>query len=109
MWKPPNNQLYRREVSRLELLPLVRYRAAGETETMNIASVGSAFPKHYYPQKFLSAALKKYWNGRLNNPEVVDRMQAHVGIDGRFLALPVDAYYEMTTWGQANDAWIECA
>ena len=76
---------------------------------MNIASVGSAFPKHYYPQKFLSAALKKYWNGRLNNPEVVDRMHAHAGIDGRFLALPVDAYYEMTTWGQANDAWIECA
>ena len=76
---------------------------------MNIASVGSAFPKHYYPQKMLSAALKKYWNGRLNNPEVVDRMHAHAGIDGRFLSLPVDAYYEMTTWGQANDAWIECA
>lgn len=76
---------------------------------MTIASVGSAFPKHYYPQKFLGAALKKYWNGRLNNPEVVDRMHAHAGIDGRYLALPVDAYYEMTTWGQANDAWIECA
>ena len=76
---------------------------------MKIASVGSAFPKHYYPQKVLSAALKKYWNGRLNNPEVVDRMHAHAEIDGRFLALPVDAYYEMTTWGQANDAWIECA
>ena len=76
---------------------------------MKIASVGSAFPKHYYPQKFLSAALKKYWNGRLKNPEVVDRMHAHAEIDGRFLALPVDAYYEMTTWGQANDAWIECA
>jgi alkylresorcinol/alkylpyrone synthase len=76
---------------------------------MTIASVGSAFPKHYYPQKFLSAALKKYWNGRLNNPEVVDRMHAHAGIDGRFLALPVDAYYEMTTWGQANGAWIKCA
>ncbi|MGO8814244.1 MAG: type III polyketide synthase [Terriglobia bacterium] len=76
---------------------------------MNIASVGSAFPKHYYPQKMLSAALKKYWNGRLHNPEVVDRMHAHAGIDGRFLSLPVEAYYEMTTWGQANDAWIECA
>ena len=37
------------------------------------------------------------------------RMHAHAEIDGRYLALPVDAYYEMTTWGQANDAWIECA
>jgi alkylresorcinol/alkylpyrone synthase len=76
---------------------------------MKIAGVGSAFPKHYYPQAFLSAALKKFWDGRLNNPEVVDRMHAHAEIDGRFLALPVDAYYQMMTWGQANDAWIECA
>ena len=76
---------------------------------MKIASVGSAFPKHYYPQAFLSAALRKYWNGRLRNPDIVDRMHAHAEIDGRFLALPADAYYEMTTWGQANDAWIECA
>ena len=36
-------------------------------------------------------------------------MHAHAGIDGRYLALPVDAYYKMTTWGEYNDAWIECA
>jgi len=76
---------------------------------MKIASVGSAFPKNYYSQPVLSAALRKYWNGHLNNPDVVDRMHAHAEIDGRFLALPIDAYYEMTTWGQANNAWIECA
>jgi alkylresorcinol/alkylpyrone synthase len=23
--------------------------------------------------------------------------------------LPVDAYYKLNTWGEANDAWIECA
>jgi alkylresorcinol/alkylpyrone synthase len=76
---------------------------------MRIASVGSSFPQHYYPQQVLSEALKKYWEGRVKNPEVVDRMHAHAGIDGRFLALPIDAYYQMTTWGQANNAWIECA
>jgi alkylresorcinol/alkylpyrone synthase len=76
---------------------------------MKIAGVGSAFPKHYYPQEALSAALKKYWADRLTNPDVVDRMHAHAEIDGRHLALPVDAYYELNTWGQANDAWIECA
>jgi len=76
---------------------------------MKIASVGSAFPKHYYPQAILSAALRKYWDGRLNNPDVVDRMHAHAEIDGRFLALPIDAYYQMSAWGQYNDAWIECA
>src|SRR5579863_4829119 len=76
---------------------------------MTIASVGSPYPEHYYPQAFLSAGLKKFWNSRLKNPDVVDRMHAHAGVDGRFLSLPADAYYELTTWGQANDAWIECA
>jgi len=76
---------------------------------MNIAGVGSAFPKHYYRQAFLSAGLKKFWGGRLHNPDVVDRMHNHAAVDGRFLALPADDYYEMNTWGQANDAWIECA
>jgi alkylresorcinol/alkylpyrone synthase len=36
-------------------------------------------------------------------------MHNHSAIDGRYLALPVDAYYNMSTWGEANDAWIECA
>ncbi len=76
---------------------------------MKISSVASAFPKNYYPQAFLSEALKKLWNGRLAHPELVDRLHSHSGIDGRYLALPVDAYYALTTWGQANNAWIECA
>ena len=84
-------------------------RVVNEMETMNIASVGSALPKHYYPQAVLSAALKKYWNGRLDRPDVVDRMHKNSAVDGRYLALPVDAYYKLNTWGEANDVWIECA
>jgi alkylresorcinol/alkylpyrone synthase len=76
---------------------------------MKITGVGSAFPQHYYPQAVLGAELRKYWGDRLKNPDVVDRMHAHAEIDGRYLALPTDVYYEMTRWGQANNAWIECA
>ncbi len=76
---------------------------------MKIVGVGGAFPEHYFPQPVLSAALRKYWAHRLTNPDVVDRMHAHAEIDGRYLSLPLDAYYEMKTWGQANNAWIECA
>ncbi len=47
--------------------------------------------------------------GASTNPDVVDRMHAHAEIDGRYLSLPIDAYYKMETWGQYNDAWIECA
>ena len=52
---------------------LFLFHVAGKMIDMKIASVGSAFPKHYYPQAFLSAALSKYWDGRLNNPDVVDQ------------------------------------
>jgi alkylresorcinol/alkylpyrone synthase len=76
---------------------------------MKIAGVGGALPKHYYPQPEISAALRKYWADRLTNPDVVDRMHAHAEVDGRYLSMPLSAYYEMNTWGQANDIWIECA
>lgn len=76
---------------------------------MKIVSVGSAFPRHYYPQAVLGAALRKYWGDRLKNPDVVDRMHAHTEVDGRYLSLPIDTYYDIHAWGQYNDAWIECA
>jgi alkylresorcinol/alkylpyrone synthase len=30
-----------------------------------------------------------------------------VGVEGRHLALPYEKYYELKTWGSANDAWIQ--
>jgi alkylresorcinol/alkylpyrone synthase len=76
---------------------------------MRISGVASAFPKQYYPQAFLTAGLKQFWGDRLTHPELVDKLHANVAVDGRFLALPSDAYFELTTWGQGNNAWIECA
>jgi len=32
-----------------------------------------------------------------------------VGVDGRHLALPIDSYDDLDTWGKANNAWIEVA
>jgi hypothetical protein len=32
-----------------------------DSESMRIASAASAFPKHYYAQKFLLERLKDYW------------------------------------------------
>ena len=76
---------------------------------MRISSVASAFPPRYYPQSFICDGLKKFWNGRLKHPELLDRLHANSGVDGRYLALPPDSYYQLATWGQANNAWIECA
>jgi len=74
---------------------------------MRIAGVGSAFPKHYYKQEVLVEALKNDWRHRLPNPDILDRLDESMKVDGRFTAHPISFYEDMHTWGQANDAWIE--
>jgi len=76
---------------------------------MRIAGVASAFPKHYYKQELLVAALKSHWRDRLPNPDILDRLDESMKVDGRYLVRPIDFYEKMSTWGQANDAWIESA
>ncbi|MBV9145857.1 MAG: type III polyketide synthase, partial [Acidobacteria bacterium] len=76
---------------------------------MTISGVASAFPRHYYKQSEIAAALKRNWRNKIEKPEVLDRLLSRVGVDGRFLALPLEAYDSVSTWGQANDAWIEAA
>jgi alkylresorcinol/alkylpyrone synthase len=76
---------------------------------MRIASAASAFPKHYYSQKFLLEQLQEYWGDRLRNPQLLTRLHRNVAVEGRHLALPTEKYYDIATWGQANDVWIEVA
>jgi alkylresorcinol/alkylpyrone synthase len=74
---------------------------------MRIAGVGSAFPKHYYKQEAIVAALKNYFRDRLPNPEILGRLEESMKVDGRYLARPIHFYETMKSWGEANDVWIE--
>jgi alkylresorcinol/alkylpyrone synthase len=76
---------------------------------MRIASAASAFPKQYYSQKFLLEQLQNYWGERLRNPVTLARLHRNVTVDGRYLALPTEEYYDLKTWGQFNDVWIRIA
>jgi alkylresorcinol/alkylpyrone synthase len=76
---------------------------------VKIAAVGSALPPHYYDQDALLAALRRRWSDHLFNPERLERLHHRVLVGGRHLALPVEEYDELTTWGKANDAWIRVA
>ena len=66
---------------------------------MQIVSAASAFPQHYYSQEMLLAALQDYWGDQIDNPHVLRRLHRHVGVDGRFLAVPKEEYLKMQTWG----------
>jgi alkylresorcinol/alkylpyrone synthase len=76
---------------------------------MRIAGVGSAFPEHYYPQDVLVEALKNDWRTRLPNPDILDRLDESMKVDGRFTVETIPFYEQMNTWGQANNAWIKHA
>ncbi len=76
---------------------------------MTIAGVASAFPKHQYDQRVLLSALQRHWGPKIDNPVFMERLQARVGVDTRHLALPIEEYYDLKTWGKANNHWIEVA
>lgn len=76
---------------------------------MKIAAVGRALPPHYYDQQTLLAALQRRWADRFFNPERIERLHRNVLVGGRHLALPLEEYERLTTWGKANDAWIRVA
>lgn len=78
---------------------------------MNIAAVSTAFPPNYYDQKTILAALSKRWTGAGEGSSLalVERLHRNVKVHGRHLALPIEEYDRISTWGQANDAWIRVA
>jgi len=79
-----------------------------KTHDMTIAGVAAAFPPHQYDQRVLLSALQHYWDPKLNNPAFMERLQARVGVEKRYLALPIEEYYNLS-WGKANNHWIEVA
>jgi alkylresorcinol/alkylpyrone synthase len=76
---------------------------------MRIIGAGSAFPGNTYRQQEITSALKEAWQTKLDNPEVLDRLHSRCGVEQRHLVLPLEAYDRVTTWGQANDLWIDAA
>jgi alkylresorcinol/alkylpyrone synthase len=76
---------------------------------MRVSAVGTAFPPHYYDQATLLEALKRRWSGKRNGLGRLENLHKNVLVSGRHLALPVEEYEGLQTWGQANDAWIRVA
>jgi alkylresorcinol/alkylpyrone synthase len=76
---------------------------------MTIAAAASAFPPHEYDQRVILAALQRHWGPKVDNPIFLERLQARVGVDKRHLALPLEQYNDLKSWGRANNHWIDVA
>jgi alkylresorcinol/alkylpyrone synthase len=76
---------------------------------MYIASVGRAFPPHYYDQETLIAALEGVWKAQHHNVHRLASIHRNTLVGGRHLALPLEGYAALTSFTDANDAFIRCA
>jgi alkylresorcinol/alkylpyrone synthase len=76
---------------------------------MKVASVASAMPHWYYSQQKIYETLCEHWKGKLEKPDVLERLHQRVGVEGRHLAYPIEEYASIDTWGDANNRWIKAA
>lgn len=76
---------------------------------MKIGAVGVGFPSHYYDQAALIAAANELWAGRFFNSDRLTQLHHNVLVGGRHLALPLERYAQLTSFTEANDAYIEVA
>jgi len=76
---------------------------------MRIASVGRAFPRHYYDQETLIAALERIWAPSAHGLQRLKTIHRNALVDGRHLALPIERYGTLKSFTEANDAFIGCA
>lgn len=74
-----------------------------------IAAVGRVLPPHFYDQETLLAALQRHWGDRFHNPARLEQFHRNALVGGRHLAVPLEAYEALDSFGAANDAWIRCA
>jgi alkylresorcinol/alkylpyrone synthase len=76
---------------------------------MRIASVGTAFPVHRYPQSVITQALLDRMQEKLETPGVMNRLHSNCGVDYRHIMFPLDTLGTISGFGQMNDLWIKGA
>jgi len=76
---------------------------------MRIASVGRALPPHVYDQERVTEALLAMWGDRPSVAKRLPKLLENTRVRQRHLALPIERYFELASFGESNDVWIECA
>lgn len=76
---------------------------------MRIASVGTAFPPHRYPQAVITEALIERMQDKLVLPAVMNRLHSKCGVDFRNIMYPLESLGKFSGFGPSNDLWIKGA
>jgi alkylresorcinol/alkylpyrone synthase len=76
---------------------------------MRIASVGTAFPSHRYPQAVITQALKDKMHDKLELSGIMDRLHSNCGVEYRHIMYPLEKLGTLNGFGSSNDLWIKGA
>jgi alkylresorcinol/alkylpyrone synthase len=74
-----------------------------------LKSIGRALPSNYNRQEILSSALWNARSGKVRDRSQFERIHRSVSVRGRHLALPMEEYRALDSFGKANDKWVERA
>lgn len=74
-----------------------------------VRTVARAVPGHYASQDQLIGAFRAHWAKEHFNLERLEQLHRAVGVEGRYLALPLDEYLTLKSFAARNDAWILAA
>ncbi|SEM54304.1 type III polyketide synthase [Nonomuraea pusilla] len=73
---------------------------------MHISGVQAVLPVHRYTQAEITEAFSRLTHA---DEEILRRFHAATGVQGRHLALPIDDYPKLDSFGRANAAYVEAA
>ena len=83
-------------------------RSGGDPKALaTIAGVHTSFPRNFYLQHEILSAHREVWKDRDVDLRKLERIYHGTRVEGRHLALPLDAYHRPRPWGETPDAWIE--
>lgn len=73
---------------------------------VRIASIAPVLPAHVHAQAEITDTIAPLLTSDPRRRRTIDRIHAATGIETRHLALPLEAYADLTTFAAANDAFV---
>ncbi len=84
----------------------VRHLQHEDALAPRISSVDVALPEHRYDQKRLLQTLQKRWGEGSRALSRLSRLHGAMNVESRCLALPLEEYESLRSFGAANDAFV---
>ena len=83
----------------------------GHTRTHDpaLAGFGGALPGEAHPQEELLEGMRRLWADFEFDDGWLEHFYGAVGVESRHMALPLEEYFSIDGFGDANDHWIRCA